>query len=286
MMAAIRPGLRWLPALAWMGVIFALSSQSHPPRPHNPFLALLAYTAAHFLAYAVLAALLHWPLRSAGRGRAGVLAFLLAAAYGISDELHQSVVPHRVPSLFDWLTDLAGAAWAVWSVSLLTRQRQARRWQERGIGRSVVRAVGAMASPQAERLAQLQTMRTEEIDAIVAAVRRAETVPALQRHFEKQGQLLGARMPEEYVRLFREHVRRQDLRVFTYIRPSGKVPMWEFVAPDTGTTVMYNERRRSIWSFFRPRNATARMRGVQTNWIEAVQTPDGWRFVEDWIWPS
>lgn len=143
-----------------------------------------------------------------------------------------------------------------------------------------------MASLQAERLAQLRTMRPEDIDTLMVGVRRAGTVPALQRHFDRHGPGLGARTAEDYyLHRFQQHLEREDLRIFTHLRPRGRVPLWEFIAPDTGTTVLYNERRRSIWSFFRPANAQARMHGVQTRWVEVIRTPAGWQFVADWIWP-
>ena len=49
--------LGWLPALAWMGVIFWFSSQSELPRPANDLLNLLMRKTAHLSEYAVLALL-------------------------------------------------------------------------------------------------------------------------------------------------------------------------------------------------------------------------------------
>lgn len=125
--------LRWLPALVWMVGIFVLSAQSDPPRPQDPLLALITYTAAHFCLFGTLAVLLSWPLRrSANLGpdlRASLLAFALAVLYGVSDEFHQSLVPHREPSLVDVLTDAAGAAWGLWSLSLAVPHVKASLWR-------------------------------------------------------------------------------------------------------------------------------------------------------------
>ncbi len=58
---------------------------------------------AHFGAYAVLA----FSLRSAGAPASW--AWFLAAAYGVSDEFHQSFIPGRTPCAADWLADALGA---------------------------------------------------------------------------------------------------------------------------------------------------------------------------------
>ncbi len=44
-----------------------------------------------------------------------VTAFVLVALYGLSDEYHQSFVPGRTATLWDWLVDLLGAlvAWFI-----------------------------------------------------------------------------------------------------------------------------------------------------------------------------
>ncbi|MBW3628730.1 MAG: VanZ family protein [Gemmatimonadetes bacterium] len=92
----------WLPALAWAALIFLLSA-----RPTVPVaLELGSDKVAHFLAYAVLGALL-----ARGQSRSGMSAAsacVLGAAYGASDEWHQSYVPGRSADPFDWVADTAG----------------------------------------------------------------------------------------------------------------------------------------------------------------------------------
>ena len=99
----------WLPPLVYMAVIFYLSSQSAP---------LPAVTAVvwdkilHLFEYAGLAALFGRALVGEGLGGSAsfVVAALLAAAYGATDEYHQLFVPLRSGELRDWLVDVLGAA--------------------------------------------------------------------------------------------------------------------------------------------------------------------------------
>jgi VanZ family protein len=64
-----------------------------------------AYLVLAGLACRALAGGLHGPLPA----RAAALAVTLAAAYGVSDELHQSFVPGREASAADVLKDTGGA---------------------------------------------------------------------------------------------------------------------------------------------------------------------------------
>lgn len=107
----------------WAGLIFFLSAQPQSTFPKLPLEELLS-VGAHFSVYAVLMALLVRALRWQGgpAARAWLVAFVLAALYGLSDEYHQSFVPGRTPDPIDWLTDLAGAL-TVW-VILLRRERR------------------------------------------------------------------------------------------------------------------------------------------------------------------
>lgn len=108
--------LRWCVPVAGMAVIWWSSSQ--PSRPHEPsLLGPLAHNAMHVAAYACIGAAswLAWSRRpaSAGQPWRSLGAWGLSAAYGAVDELHQSLVPGRVPSVADVLSDCAGAALAI-----------------------------------------------------------------------------------------------------------------------------------------------------------------------------
>ncbi len=107
--------LRWLPALAWMGVIFYLSARPDLPSPPEPWLDMLLEKAGHAAVYGVLAWLYLYALRGdrPATDRLRLLSLALAAAYGLSDEFHQAFVPGRDPSVADLLTDVVGAALAL-----------------------------------------------------------------------------------------------------------------------------------------------------------------------------
>ena len=102
-----------------MALIFAVSSIPEPPAQGGG--ELRSY-AAHFGEYAILALLVARGLGLALPERRGALlsigAVLLAAAYGLSDEWHQSFVPNREASMLDAGFDAMGAtfgatAWAL-----------------------------------------------------------------------------------------------------------------------------------------------------------------------------
>ena len=140
------------------------------------------------------------------------------------------------------------------------------------------------AALRQERLAQLRQFTDRDVERVRASIRQATAVPNLCYHLRKHGAAMAVHTEDEYLRALREHLRREDLRVFTYLRPRGHVPFWELVASDTGTTVVYNSKRKQIWSFFQPKDADGRMRYAETAWIEVIRLVDGWEFEESWRW--
>jgi VanZ family protein len=103
---------RWGAAILMMMLIFAASATPSDDLPTFGILNLLIYKGAHMLGYALLA-VSFWHGLSRGikiRRRHIVLAFLLSAAYAVSDELHQIFTAGRNPSPVDVLIDAAGAA--------------------------------------------------------------------------------------------------------------------------------------------------------------------------------
>ena len=117
---------RMLPALAWMALIFFLSSQERVPSPIG-FSSQLLAIAGHLISYGVLALLVDFAAgdafpRSAKRFAAVVA---LCIVYGISDELHQSFVPGRHATVFDGVVDAIGAGLALlgsWQVRSVVGQ--------------------------------------------------------------------------------------------------------------------------------------------------------------------
>ena len=119
----------WGPVLLYAAALYAGSSQSQLP----PVFDRVWDKALHAGAWVGITLL---ALRACHGGKGPmrvlptVVAAALALAYGISDELHQSVVPGRDESLLDFLADAVGTAIAVGAVALayavrrrLTRNR-------------------------------------------------------------------------------------------------------------------------------------------------------------------
>ena len=104
--------LRWLPALAWMALIFFLSSRSDLPKAGEAWLELLWKKGAHFGAYAVLALLVEWALALPRGGKR--IALLVSVLYGAGDEVHQAFTPGRMPAVTDVLIDSLGALCALY----------------------------------------------------------------------------------------------------------------------------------------------------------------------------
>ena len=93
---------RWLPVLAWAGVIFAFSSIPSLNSGLGTWDAVLR-KGAHMTEYAILACLL---VRAAG---SVAWAFGLAVAYSATDEFHQTFVHGRHGSPIDVGIDAVGA---------------------------------------------------------------------------------------------------------------------------------------------------------------------------------
>jgi VanZ family protein len=111
--------LRWLPAVAWMVMIFWFSSQPDLPRPQNDLLNLILRKTAHFAVFGALALLYLWAI---GNWQKRWLALVLTILYAISDEYHQSWTPLRHPAWTDVLIDSAGGVVALWLLPRLRRR--------------------------------------------------------------------------------------------------------------------------------------------------------------------
>jgi len=126
--AAAFPGaLRWLAVAAYCGLIFALSALEHPL---PAITSRISDKLLHGAEYAGLGALLALALAgSAPRLRPRLLILLAAvgaAAYGATDEWHQSTVPGREASALDWAADGAGGlVGAAAAAAFLRRARSA-----------------------------------------------------------------------------------------------------------------------------------------------------------------
>jgi VanZ family protein len=100
----------WLPVALWGAAIFLASATPAPPTvgPKIPG----ADKAVHFAAYFIFGLLTARALTRSSKlslPKSLLLAIVIAAAYGASDEFHQRFVPNRECDLFDWLADSLGA---------------------------------------------------------------------------------------------------------------------------------------------------------------------------------
>jgi VanZ family protein len=119
----------WLPVIAYMAMLFYLSSLSTLPAPPGK----ISYEGVHVLAYAGLAVV---TARALARGRwrhvtarivAGAVA--ISTAYGLSDEYHQSFVAGRDASAIDLLADAIGSILGtglLWAWGIIRRRPETR----------------------------------------------------------------------------------------------------------------------------------------------------------------
>ena len=114
----------WLPVIAYMAMLFGLSSLSTLPNAPEGF----SFYDVHVVAYAGLGAL---TARAAAKGvhnvswRAVLAAIVISTLYGVSDEYHQRFVPGRSFDVLDMLADLIGSvvgASAVGAWSIIRRR--------------------------------------------------------------------------------------------------------------------------------------------------------------------
>lgn len=86
----------YAPPLIWAGLIFFLSAQSTLPGASYPWLDYIFKQSAHIFVYAVLHFLI-WRTNK----KLLVAPFLIAFAYALTDEFHQSFIPGREATLVD-----------------------------------------------------------------------------------------------------------------------------------------------------------------------------------------
>jgi VanZ family protein len=122
-------GLLKLPALFIAAALWVLSSQSALPHIEG----ILGWDKLlHFTAYSALAFCAGLWVPAAGWKSRGLFFLLLiaaiASAYGIVDEIHQSFVPGRSPSVWDWVADTLGAFAGTGAVLALGKSRLFKRF--------------------------------------------------------------------------------------------------------------------------------------------------------------
>jgi len=112
---------RWLPVLAWCGIILLATSIPNPPVPH---LFAHADKATHFVMYGVLGFLLARALRNGDRRwRLILLTIAFGIAFGAADEWHQRFIAGRSSELADWGADSTGVVVGALLSAVLPRRR-------------------------------------------------------------------------------------------------------------------------------------------------------------------
>jgi VanZ family protein len=113
-------------------IFYASSRTSLPDLPAG----LTGYTG-HFIGYALLSALAlrgfaggSWAHATGGHA---LRAVVFSSAYGVTDEFHQSFVPHRFAGAPDWVADTLGALGGVVAVLFVVRLIARRRGAARGV---------------------------------------------------------------------------------------------------------------------------------------------------------
>lgn len=104
----------WGPVLLYCSIIVYLSSLSYPSQHLPSFFSALSDKLVHGVEYGILGILLYRALRHTTRTVQTIgVAIFCAAAFGISDELHQWYVPHRHADLWDVVADVSGATFFI-----------------------------------------------------------------------------------------------------------------------------------------------------------------------------
>jgi VanZ family protein len=116
-----------LPPILWAGAIFVASSipsESFPDLPifsYDKFIHFGIFLVFAFLTYR---ALIHQTGFPELARNPLLYTFLIAAAYGAFDEIHQFLVPGRSPDLFDFLADSLGGCVAILAVHFWMKFRR------------------------------------------------------------------------------------------------------------------------------------------------------------------
>jgi len=127
LLAPRRSAVRWIPVVAWAGLLRWLGSRPPDELPANDLLSLIpsADKIVHFGFYGVLGLLAVWataPRRGAAALALGALAGLL---WGGLDEWFQAQSTDRTADLLDLAADTVGAGLGGWALHRLAARREA-----------------------------------------------------------------------------------------------------------------------------------------------------------------
>lgn len=106
--------IAYLSPVVWAGFIYLLSSQESLPSLSISFYDFVFKKSAHMFVYAVLYVLLFRAYRITSHqkinNKSYLFPILVSLVYALTDELHQSFVPNRHPSIRDTGYDMLGVA--------------------------------------------------------------------------------------------------------------------------------------------------------------------------------
>jgi VanZ family protein len=103
-------GLRWIPAVIMMGLIFMFSSMPNGVLPYFGHWDLLIKKGGHALGFGMLGLAYAYALPARlPRKQRWLLSLLMVVLFALSDEFHQSFVNGRHSRLTDVLIDTSGA---------------------------------------------------------------------------------------------------------------------------------------------------------------------------------
>ncbi|MBU2592105.1 MAG: VanZ family protein [Patescibacteria group bacterium] len=98
--------LRYLPPLIWMALIFYASSRPRIGVSGSFWLSFIFFKTLHLIEYGVLFSL--WRLSLYNISYSQSISIAISVIYGITDELHQALVPTREGRVRDVLIDFLG----------------------------------------------------------------------------------------------------------------------------------------------------------------------------------
>ena len=112
----MRKVLKWFPALLMMSVIFLFSARPSTELPDFDWADRIVKKGGHMIGYALLA-WSYWHAFGYNKDKRW-LAWFFAILYAVTDEIHQSFVPGRHPSIWDVVVfDNLGALVSLWFIS-------------------------------------------------------------------------------------------------------------------------------------------------------------------------
>jgi VanZ family protein len=125
---ARRAAIWWIAVVAWMAVIFVLSSQPDSDLTGGHRLTIGVYNLAHLIVFAVLGVLVVGATRHLNMPRATWWAWVIVVLYAITDEIHQAFVPGRTSLVTDVGIDSIGGLLGLFGYAIPEKIREGRAW--------------------------------------------------------------------------------------------------------------------------------------------------------------